>query len=437
VTTVIRYLRMYLHMPDRTRVAIGYLSQYGDILRVSFDPAYVGDPLRPALSLSYRGADENATRAILSSARDARVVSTTGRWPSFFANLLPEGHNRDRLARERGCTPDDEFELLAAAGHDLMGALEVEPVPVREGIPEVVRHWHTALGLDVLEPGFVETPVEDAASLPGVVTKFSAVQEGRRYVVKRHGAAGSYILKLPSARHPDLVANEFTGYRLSEALRLDCAKAHVISREDAELPEEVPFGQLLAIPRFDRGPDGQRIHMEEFAQVLQYAPQHKYGKDLMADYSAMLRVLDQLSSRAVIDVREFIGRFVSFILMGNTDAHLKNWALLYPDARSPQLAPLYDPVCITAFFAERPAIDYGVNRAIDARLRTFDWGDLESMLKGARLLRVSNHLRVAKALVREAQSTWPRLLEDAPHNVRRAVSERLAGGVRLASDVRA
>ena len=172
MTTVIRYLRMYLHMPDRTRVAIGYLSQYGDILRVSFDADYVRDPSRPALSLSYRGTDDNATRAILSSARDARLVSATGRWPPFFANLLPEGHNRDRLARERGCTPDDEFELLAAAGHDLMGALEVEPVPVREGIPEVVRHWHTALGLDVLEPGFVETPVEDAASLPGVVTKF-------------------------------------------------------------------------------------------------------------------------------------------------------------------------------------------------------------------------------------------------------------------------
>ena len=434
MTTVIRYLRMHLHQPDRTRRPIGYLSQYGDILRVSFDPEYVSDPLRPALSLSYRGTEDNDTRAILSSARDNRLVSTTGRWPPFFANLLPEGHNRDRLARERGCTPDDEFELLAAAGHDLMGALEVEPVPLREGIPEVVRHWHTALGLDVLEPGFVETPVEDAASLPGVVTKFSAVQEGRRYVVRRHGAAGSYILKLPSARHPDLVANEFTGYRLCEALRLDCAKAHVISRADAELPEQAPFEQLLAVPRFDRGPDGQRVHMEEFAQVLQYAPQHKYGKDLMADYAAMLRVLDRLSARPVVDVREFIARFVAFILMGNTDAHLKNWALLYPDARHPQLAPLYDPVCITAFFEDLPLGDYGVNRAIDARLRAFDWSALEALLKGARLLRVSNHLRVAKALVREAQSAWPALLEDAPDNVRRAVSERIAGGVKLARD---
>ena len=200
MSTSIRYLRLYLHRPAQAngtaggREAIGYLSQYGDILRVSFDEAYIRNPQRPTLSLSSQGADEAATQQILASARDARLVRTDGRWPVYFQNLLPEGHNRERLARERGCSPDDEFELLAAAGHDLMGALEVEPVPAQDGIPDVVRHWHTTQGLDVLEPGFVEYPVEDAASLPGVVTKFSAVQEGRRYTVHSQGAAGSVLL---------------------------------------------------------------------------------------------------------------------------------------------------------------------------------------------------------------------------------------------------
>ena len=40
-----------------------------------------------------------------------------------------------------------------------MGAIDVEPEPQRAGIPDTVRHWHTALGLDVVEPGFVESPV--------------------------------------------------------------------------------------------------------------------------------------------------------------------------------------------------------------------------------------------------------------------------------------
>ncbi len=179
----IKYLRLYFHLPDGGRRAIGYLSAYGDILRVSFDDSYIQDPQRPTLSLSYRGATESDTRAILSAARDRRLTSSDGRWPASFQHLLPEGHNRDRLAKERGCSQDDEFELLAAAGHDLMGAVEVEPVHRDEPIPHSVHHWHVAMGLDVLEPGFVASPVEDAAALPGVVTKFSAIQEGRRYVV--------------------------------------------------------------------------------------------------------------------------------------------------------------------------------------------------------------------------------------------------------------
>ncbi|MDB5964321.1 MAG: HipA N-terminal domain protein [Polaromonas sp.] len=496
--TSIRYLRMTLHLPGGQQRGIGYLSQYGDILRASFDADYIDDPGRPTLSLALRGATEADTRAILGAPRDARLSRSDGHWPTWFQNLLPEGHNRDRLARERHCSPDDEFELLAAAGHDLMGALEVAPVPLSEGIPQAVRHWHTALGLDVLEPGFVESPVEDAAALPGVVTKFSAVQEGRRYVVRRHGLAGAFILKLPSTRHPDLVANEAAGYRLCAALGLHCAEVQVISRAEADLPAELPFHEILAVRRFDRAagakstatsssagaagpasPDrrrnappggsephavgsvgatatsagppqarpappggsephavgsvGARIHMEEFAQVLQYEPRHKYGRGLMVDYPAMLRVLDRLSARPAQDVQEFVRRLVAFILMGNVDAHLKNWALLYPDGVVPVLAPLYDPVCVTALFESVPPADYAVNRSVDARLRVFDMAQLEAMLKAAGLLRVSRLLAIAKATVRQAQSDWPAILATAPPSVQRAVTERLGGGVALAA----
>ncbi|WGG49359.1 type II toxin-antitoxin system HipA family toxin [Rugamonas sp. DEMB1] len=432
MSTSIRYLRMFLHSPAGAKNLIGYLSQYGDILRVSFNDDYVNDAERPTLSLAYLGANEAATKAILTARRDIRLSRSDGKWPSYFQNLLPEGHNRDRLAAQRGCGTDDEFELLAAAGHDLMGAIEVEPVPADEGIPDAVRHWHTALGLDVLEPGFVEFPVEDAAALPGVITKFSAVLEGRRYVVKRHGAAGSTILKLPSTRHPDLVVNEFKGYQLCKALGLDCANASVISSDDAELPENVPFEDILAVQRFDRGPAGQRIHMEEFAQVLRYDPKHKYGKGLRKDYSDMLRVIDQLSARPAQDVQEFVNRFVTFILMGNTDAHLKNWAFRYPDGVHPELAPLYDPVCVTAFFDGASEQDYALNRAIDKTVRAFTWADLDTLLEKARVMRRGRVLQVAKGVAAKAKADWPELLGDAPDSMRRAISERLAGGVALA-----
>lgn len=433
MSTSIRYLRLHLHTPDGQKRNVGYLSQYGDIMRVSFDQSYIEDSSRPTVSLSLRGTTEAQTREILGAGRDERLVRSDGHWPAYFQNLLPEGHNRERLALERGCAPEDEFELLAAAGHDLMGGLEVETTTRDREIPEVVRHWHTALGLDVLEPGFVEEPVEDAASLPGVVTKFSAIQEGRRYVVKRHGAAGEFILKLPTTAHPDLVANEFAGYRMCAALGLECAQANVIRRADAELPGHVPFDDILAVRRFDRK-DGHRVHMEEFAQALNYPPRQKYGKGIQQDYARMLALLNTLSTRPAQDTREFLNRFVAFILMGNTDAHLKNWALLYPDGREPQLAPLYDPVCVSAFFEGLGPETYAINREIDKRLRAFSWDDMAALIASAGLLRPSVLLKQCREKVREAKALWPAIVDDAPVNVKTCVMERLRGGVALAGN---
>ncbi len=64
MSTSIRYLRLFLHLPDASRRGIGYLSQYGDLMRVSFDEDYVSDQNRPTLSLAYVGASDADTRAI-------------------------------------------------------------------------------------------------------------------------------------------------------------------------------------------------------------------------------------------------------------------------------------------------------------------------------------------------------------------------------------
>ncbi len=428
----LKFLRLLLHTPSGARRPIGYVSQFGDYHRVSFDADYVEDASRPTLSLSFRGSTEADTRAILLATRDARLVRSDGHLPAFFQNLLPEGHNRQRLARARGCDEDDELELLAAAGNDLFGAVEVEPVPEDDGIPEPVRLWHAAMGLELEAPEVVMRPVEDAASLPGVVTKFSAIKEGRRYVVKRHAQPGSYILKLPSTRHPDLVENELTGYRLAACLGLRCAEAQKVSRADAELPDAIQFSHVLAVKRFDRAPGGGRVHMEEMVQALGYPLKQKYGRGLEHDLPTMLRILDRLSAQPGADVREMVERFVAFVLMGNTDAHLKNWALLYPDGTTPVLSPLYDPVCVSAWFADLPPSEYALNRKIDDALRAVDESALSSILHVAGVERPSRLLSAAREVVAAAKSRWPALLVDAPDNVRRSVEGRLAGGVALA-----
>ncbi len=432
MTLSIRYLRLHLHLPSGERRAIGYLSRFGDYYRVSFDESYIEDPNRPTLSLSYRGASEETTREILRAPRDERLVRNDGHWPDWFANLLPEGHNRERLARERGCPPDDEFELLAAAGRDLAGAVEVEPLARGEKLPESMVLWHAATGIDVTAPELVAEPVEDAASLSGVVTKFSAINEGRRYVVKRRGKAGEYILKLPSKRHPDLVDNELTGYRLAGILDLDCAEASRVPRSHVDLPEEIDFPDVLVVKRFDRGQDGRRVHMEEMAQVMGYPPRRKYGDGLSVDFPKLIRVLDQLSANPNTDVVEAVRRLVAFVLMGNADAHLKNWALIYPDGVTPKLSPLYDPVCVTAWFDGLAKEEYILNRKVDQTLSELGWSDLKELINRAGVPRASHLVRVAKDTVKLAKEKWPSVLRDAPTNVRKSVETRLAGGVALA-----
>lgn len=436
----VRYLKLWLHNARTTGVTaavaskthIGYLSQYADIHKLSFTAEYIDDAQRPVLGQAYVGNTPHTTRDILSASTDARVFSIN-RPPNYFRNLLPEGHNKERLASQRGCSVDDEFELLAAAGHDFFGGVELAPLQPSEQIPAHVHRAHvTGLSNEPVSAGFVDTPMQSAMSLPGVVAKFSGVQDGRRYVVNGQQSAGqSVIIKLPSTRHPDLVHNEMTGYQLCSALGIDCATARVVPRSLLDLPEQVPFEHALVVDRFDRTLDGRRIHMEEFIQAYNREPRFKYGSDFSTEFAMLMATVTTASGAAFIDASEVVRRFVAFILMGNTDAHAKNWALLYPDGRTARLAPLYDPVCVTALFAQVSSRDYAINRAIDAQMRQVDLAMLERMLKQSGFLNAKPLLKVAKASVAAAKALWPDILQHAPTQVRSDILQRLGGGVAL------
>ncbi len=100
--------------------------------------------------------------------------------------------------------------------------------------------------------------------------------------------------------------------------------------------------------------------------------------------------------------------------------------------RPPEADFIYDPVCVTALFEGVSDQDYGLNRAIDKTVRAFTWDDLDALLEKAKVMRRKRIITVAKAVVAKAQAHWPALLQGAPDNMRRAVLERLAGGVALA-----
>lgn len=100
--------------------------------------------------------------------------------------------------------------------------------------------------------------------------------------------------------------------------------------------------------------------MEDFAQVFGLFPENKYKS---VSYANIARVLSaETGDRGVY---EFIRRLTFSVLIGNADMHLKNWSILYPDTRTPVLAPAYDFVSTLPYIhGGQLALTFGASRDI-------------------------------------------------------------------------
>jgi serine/threonine-protein kinase HipA len=310
----------------------------GDQSIFSFDDAYADDPDRPTLSLSFKGEQGGLLR-------DHRPTQT--RVMPFFSNLLPEGTLRDYLAKRAGIKPMREYPLLEVLGPDLPGAVTVRPLG--EGV------------LDDDDEDQHEDETDGVAgqgalrfSLAGVQLKFSAVEKAQGgLTIPASGRGGDWIIKLPSIRFRGVAANEFSMMRLASTMGMDIPDVELVPLDQIEgLPEGIGKieEEAFAIRRFDRREDGGRIHIEDFAQVFGVYPGEKYDK---GSYRYLTKVLWLETGEA--GVREFIRRLVFNTLIGNADMHLKNWSLIYPDGRTPQLSPGYDFLSTTVYIPDENA----------------------------------------------------------------------------------
>nr|WP_278874389.1 HipA N-terminal domain-containing protein [Variovorax paradoxus] len=108
----------------------GKLFQYADLCRFVAEPELVAAPPPEVLSLSMVASDPSAQSALWSDVKNPLFNAQGGQLPRFFQNLLPEGVLRSHIAQLRGCRENDHFELLAACGGDLPGAVSARPVSV-------------------------------------------------------------------------------------------------------------------------------------------------------------------------------------------------------------------------------------------------------------------------------------------------------------------
>ncbi len=298
-----------------------------------FDPAYIADSNRPVLSLSFY----DAYRALTTNVRPV-----TRRLPPFFSNLLPEGALRQYIAERGEINVQREFFLLWLLGNDLPGAVTVRdaegrPLPPTEDNPAILR---TRAGREVLR-----------FSLAGVQLKLSAIgNPNRQLSIPASSVGGRWIVKLPSPAYPGLPENEFSMMEFARAVGIAVPETGLMPLEEIPgIPAQWKQlkGNAYYIRRFDRGPRGRRIHIEDFNQIYGQFPEAKYKN---YSYTNMASDLWRLTDEA--QFVEFIRRLVFSVGIGNYDMHLKNWSLIYPDGRRPRLAPAYDFVSTVRYIAD-------------------------------------------------------------------------------------
>ena len=320
----------------------------GDRQIFAFEQDYIDDPLRPTLSLSFKGRSGGLVTALRPVPR---------RVPPFFSNLLPEGHLREYLAKLGDVNPEREFFLLAVLGTDLPGALVIEPL---EGNVKDDDARHDEANHDDDRPREAVLRF----SLAGVQLKFSAVMEASGgLTIPAGGMGGSWIVKLPSARFAAVPENEFAMLELARRTGIAVPDNRLVAVANIKgLPEEAraPGGKALAVQRFDHVAGAAPVHMEDFAQVFGQYPNDKYKHHSYANIAAVL-----WAEAGEDAVAEFVRRLVFSVVIGNADMHLKNWSLLYPDQRKPTLSPGYDFVATLPYIPnDKLALSFGGSRSL-------------------------------------------------------------------------
>ena len=296
----------------------------GDRSFFAFEQDYLDDPDHPVLSQSF---------STLSGELVPETSTVQTRLPTFFSNLLPEGHLRTYLAQRGGVKPVREFKLIELLGEDLPGAVVVEAL---EGMGGMGAARETRG--DEQEPSARKQPYR--FSLAGVQLKFSALAESSGgLTIPARGVGGDWIIKLPAQNFPHVPENEWAMLHWAAELGIPVPQTRLVRLDEiAGLPRlgVLSGNRALAIERFDR--EGRRrIHIEDFAQVYGLFPDAKYGRVSYANIANMVWTLT--GEPGLLD---FIRRLVFSILIGNGDMHLKNWSLIYRDGRTPELSPAYD-----------------------------------------------------------------------------------------------
>jgi serine/threonine-protein kinase HipA len=265
--------------------------------------------------------------------------------PSFRMNL-PEGFLlsilQEQLGPHVGASP---LNLLAVVGRNAIGRVKVAPVGADPAGTPLPFELEGVLRGDNSEAAFADLVRRHVVSgVSGVVPKFLSPAS-----LGEHGkatlATEQYIVKGTTERLP--------GVALNKHLCMEVARTAGIEAAQTMVSDD---GLALVVRRFDYEDDrATRLGMEDLCSLLLLRPEQKYEstwekvarriKDVIASPAQQNQALSSLADLLLLTYA-----------LRNADCHTKNMALLYRDAETVRLAPVYDMLTATVYedYARNP-----------------------------------------------------------------------------------
>ena len=273
----------------------------------------------------------------------------------YFAGLLPEGAKLGLIAHVLHVSRKNDFGILGGIGGECAGAVTLleagQSLETTDSASKV--RWLDGAQLLRLLDEMPKRPMlagEDGIrlSLAGAQDKLPVVAESTQIGVPLQGTPSSHIIKPPIAGVEGSVFNEGFCMRLATALKLDVARASIhgigdqrfllVERYDRQLVKQDQAGQIQL----------QRLHQEDFCQALGVAPETKYQSEGGPDLTQAFDLVRRATRPSAPNTLRLLDFMIFNALIGNHDAHAKNFSLLY----TPQgavLAPMYDALSTAVY----------------------------------------------------------------------------------------
>jgi len=315
-------------------LVVGHLHSVLEGLEFEYHPDWMkkGYPISRSLSFEENGQAQFHNKANI-----------------FFSHLNWQSPSIHGILEEDKADESYNYKFLKHFGAECAGALVIvpdspAPPPSRDdyreigpGLPDMLRKRREERQPLIRILRDQGKPIN--FSLAGAQDKIAVLWENDKLYVPQKGTISptNWILK-PSHLNPlcpFVPENEYLCNRLAQSLGLPVPESRLLRIGDEA---------VLMIKRYDRitAQDGsiKRLHQEDFCQALSYDLKKLYEFDGGPGFRDCGRMF--LDTAGQQQRKALLQSAIFNTLIGNNDAHGKNFSLLYAQAGQPTLAPFYD-----------------------------------------------------------------------------------------------